>query len=83
MRTGRGDIELYSFLISAQQRHELSDSGPERITTVEKVPHYTLNRRLDGPESRYGQFRKQINFLPLPGLASRFPQPRSLLTTKH
>jgi hypothetical protein len=78
-----GFNSAFKGLISVQQRPELSDSGPELITTLEKVPHYTLNRRLDGFESRYGRFRKQINFLSLPGLAPRFPQPRSLLTTKY
>ena len=81
MRTGRGDVQLYSLLISAQKRDEMSDSGPDRITALEEVHQYTLDRRLDGPESRSGSFGEQINFLPLPRLAPSFPQTSSLLTT--
>jgi hypothetical protein len=83
MRTGRGDVQLYPFLISAQQRDELSDSGPDRITALGKVLQYTVDRRLDGPECRSGSFGEHINFMHLPRLEPGFPHPRSLFTTKY
>jgi len=51
--------------------------APDRFTS-RKEPRYPLNRRLGGPQSRYGRFGEKTNFLHMLGFEPRFVQPRSV-----
>ena len=42
-------------------------------------PRYPLNRRLGGPDSRYGRFGEGNNLFPLPGFEPRTVQPIAYL----
>jgi hypothetical protein len=48
------DVEIHIFLTSALAGGEWSASRPGRFTPG-KEPRYSLDRRLDGPQSRYGR----------------------------
>jgi hypothetical protein len=60
-------------LTSALDVGEWLVSRPGRFTPW-KAPQYLLNRRLGGPQSRYGPFGEEKNIFTLPGLESRIVQ---------
>jgi hypothetical protein len=51
---GRGDVQIHIFLTSVLAGGEWSASRPDRFTPGEKSPRYPLDKRLGGPQNRYG-----------------------------
>jgi hypothetical protein len=60
MKTYGGvDVYIHVFLTSALIRGEWSASRCGRSYYLGKNPQYTLNRRLGGPQSRFGQCEEE------------------------
>ena len=59
---------LYSFLTSALDECEWSDSLPGPYTSLRKSPRYSLNRRVGGPLNRSGRSFEKKNIFLLPGI---------------
>ena len=61
------------------------NSCPIHYVPWGKIPHYSLNRSLGGPQSHMRCFREQRNILPLPGIDAWFlsHQSCSLVTTPN
>jgi hypothetical protein len=64
------DVQIHIFLASALVEVEWSVSLPGRFTPRQKSPLYLLDRRLAGPQGRYGR-RGEENILPLQGFELR------------
>jgi hypothetical protein len=41
---------------------------PQPLYLRQKSPRYLSDRRLSGPQSRFGRYGEDINILPLPGI---------------
>ena len=61
-------------LTSALDGEEWSTSHPDRFTS-RKEPWYPLNRRLSGPQGRFGRFGEEKIILHLLGFETRTVQP--------
>jgi hypothetical protein len=62
------EVQLHLILTSALDGGEWSASRPRQLYLQGKSLWYTLDRRLDGPQSRSGRGGEEKNFQPLPGL---------------
>jgi hypothetical protein len=62
MKSGDLEVRLHSFLTLAPDGDELAASSPDRFTSVEIIPQYTLDKRLYGPQRRSGRTGEEINF---------------------
>jgi hypothetical protein len=61
MKTYGGlNVQIHIFLTLALAGCEWSASRPGHFTPGERAPRYLLDRRLDGPQSRYGCGEKKI-----------------------
>jgi hypothetical protein len=69
------EIELHASLISALDGGEWSASHPGRFIPQGKSPLYSLDRRLDGPQSQSGRGSEDKNSQPLSGLGFAIIQP--------
>ena len=60
---GGAEVQLHSFVTSALDKGEWSNSRPDRFTP-EKELRYPLNTRLGGPRSRSGRYGEHKNVCP-------------------
>jgi hypothetical protein len=74
---GGVDVYIHTFLTLALAGGEWSASCPGRFTPWERAPHYPLDRRLGGPQSRSGG-RGEEKILYPTGSQTPTPQPSSL-----
>jgi hypothetical protein len=61
------DMYLHAFLSSAFDGSEWSASVPAALPSGKTESRYSFNRRMNGPQTKYGSYGKQKNLLSLKG----------------